>query len=321
MSLLRRIRPDEQDSFTDLPEPPDAPDGSPLAERNAEVRRYLAGLFERGCTRAEWCFTGTTAESGVTSAVLWAMPGADVPAAIVLLELDWAALTARRGLAVLTELTEVARSYGTRELHHVIDVPAAAPQFQEHPEARERVLTTAGFTLVREAQRWRRTTDLEPPPEPTALTFRPIGEVGRDQYVATLAASLHHTEDSWLTTTIAEHGLVGAAERYLVEMEEFDHDPTWFELGFDAEDRPVAVSMPARNPSHPVVGYVGVVPEARGNGYAGAVLARITRLLLATDGTEIQGDCDHANAAMAKAFTTAGYTHFADRLDLTAHLD
>lgn len=33
-------------------------------------------------------------------------------------------------------------------------------------------------------------------------------------------------------------------ERYLADMLEMDHQPDWFEIGYDQQDQPVAISMP-----------------------------------------------------------------------------
>jgi len=58
---------------------------------------------------------------------------------------------------------------------------------------------------------------------------------------------------------------------------------------------------------------VGVATGHRGKGYATAVVARGTQILVAGGATEIRGDCDAANIAMFKAFQRCGYANFANR--------
>jgi RimJ/RimL family protein N-acetyltransferase len=68
-----------------------------------------------------------------------------------------------------------------------------------------------------------------------------------------------------------------------------------------------------------VVGYLGVVPEHRGHGYADDILAEITRILADEAGAEvIRADTDLANAPMAASFERAGYRNFSRRLVFSA---
>ncbi|HEY1174910.1 MAG TPA: GNAT family N-acetyltransferase, partial [Phytomonospora sp.] len=73
------------------------------------------------------------------------------------------------------------------------------------------------------------------------------------------------------------------------------------------------ISLPARNPGVPVIGFVGVSPDHRGKGYSASLVARGSQLLVANGATEIRGDCDAGNMAMYKGFQRAGYVNFADR--------
>ncbi|MEF2528543.1 MULTISPECIES: GNAT family N-acetyltransferase [Streptomyces] len=80
------------------------------------------------------------------------------------------------------------------------------------------------------------------------------------------------------------------------------------------------ISLPAQNPLVAVIGFVGVAPAHRGKGYAAAAVVRGTRILAAHGATEIRGDCDAANAAMAKAFLRAGYRVVANRREFSRPL-
>ncbi|MET8764323.1 hypothetical protein [Lentzea sp. NPDC004782] len=99
----------------------------------------------------------------------------------------------------------------------------------------------------------------------------------------------------------------------LADMLELGHERNWYEIGYDRQDRPVAISLPARTPSSAVIGLVGVATTGRGRGYATAVVARGTYVLVTAGATEIRGDCDAGNIGMVKAFQRAGYHNFANR--------
>ncbi|WP_234441882.1 GNAT family N-acetyltransferase, partial [Streptomyces sp. WM6386] len=61
---------------------------------------------------------------------------------------------------------------------------------------------------------------------------------------------------------------------------------------------------------------MAVSPACRGNGYATAVVARGSRLLVEAGTEEIRGDCDAANTSMITAFERADYENFADRQEV-----
>jgi RimJ/RimL family protein N-acetyltransferase len=267
---------------------------------------YLETLLEQRCTRPEWVIV-----DGQSRAVLWTLPGGEVPSHVVLIETEWEDPELRAGRALMTRVHELAARLGAEELGHTIDSPPVAPQHQEHPEARIALLEATGYALVRDGLRWLLTA-----PETVAadgpLTFRTLPDVGEDAFVDAIAATFTGTPDAELTLDIESHGAREAARRYLEDHKALDHRPEWFELGYAGEEL-AGVIMGARNPTSAVVAYVGVVPEQRGRGYAPALVRRGTQRLAAAGATEIRGDCDRDNVAMARAFERTGYVQFARR--------
>ncbi len=80
----------------------------------------------------------------------------------------------------------------------------------------------------------------------------------------------------------------------------------------------VGVIVPARNYTNPTIGYVGVVPEQRGQGYINDLLAEMAwRLSSLAPGEEVGADTDFSNFPMARAFTRAGFQTTAEHLVLT----
>ena len=93
----------------------------------------------------------------------------------------------------------------------------------------------------------------------------------------------------------------------------------WWRVAETCDGEPVGFTVPSRNSDHPVVGYLGVLPEHRGHGYIDDILAETTRILAAAaDAKVIHADTDLANRPMAAAFERAGYQNFGHRVVLSA---
>lgn len=305
MTLIRSACPHELPALLDRPEDP---------ERNAATRAYLDQLLDTKCTRPEWCLV---AEDGgghvVGSVVLWTMPGQDVPYAFVLFEAP--ADQDDTGIALLDEAAARARALGADELEHVVDSPAQEPQFQRDPARRGELLRRAVFRVIRDGRRFRLRVPGELPADDPRLTFSCLADLGPGPFIDLLEELLAETADARLAADVEEYGARGAAERLFELTASLRHEPRWWEIGYDADGTPAVISLPAENPSVPVIGFVGVAPAHRGKGYAASAVVRGTRILAASGAEEIRGDCDAANTAMAKAFTRAGYENFADRLE------
>jgi RimJ/RimL family protein N-acetyltransferase len=297
---IRPARLEELPTLTALPND---------AERNTGTAAYLTRLLDSGCTRPEWCLVAERDGALVGNIVLWTLPGRAVPTDIVLLEPG----DSETGSALLAHAAELARSLSGETQGHVLDVPSQAPQFQRDPHLREQLLVANGFSVTRDGCRFRWRVGDPMPAQDNRLHWRSLADLGHEPFVDLLADAFAATKDSIFLAEIAEHGLRGAAERNLADMLEMDHQPDWFEIGYEQQDQPVAISMPARNPSSAVIGLVAVATAGRGQGYATAAVARGTQILVGDGATEILGDCDASNIAMIKAFRRAGYRTFANR--------
>lgn len=267
---------------------------------------YLETLLEQRCTRPEWFVV-----EGESRAVLWSLPGGAVPSHVVLIETDWPDPQLRAGRTLMARVHELAVALGADELGHTIDSPPVAPQYQEHPDERVGLMEATGYELVRDGLRWL-LADPQASGSDGPLTFRTMSEVGDDAFVDAIAATFEGTPDTELTLDVERHGAREAARRYLEDHKALEHRPEWFELGY-AGDELAGVIMGARNPTSAVIAYVGVVPAQRGRGFAPALVRRGTARLAAAGATEIRGDCDRDNVAMARAFERAGYAQFARR--------
>lgn len=311
MTTIRTARADELPHLVAYPED---------AERNAATAAYLTDLLAKGCTRPDWCLVAERDGRLIGSAVLWTLPGGAEPSDLVLIEAPWDAPEPAAGLALLDHACGRAAALGAAELGHVIDSPAQPPQFQRHRERRVDLLRRAGFTQARDGRRFRWLAGGELPAEDPRLRFRSLADLGPGPFIDLLADLLTDTADARLTADVARHGVRGAAESLFEESKELRYEPSWWEIGYDAAGSPAVISLPAYNPASAVIGFVGVSPAHRGNGYAASVVARGTRILAENGATEIRGDCDAANIAMYKGFERGGYENFANRLELVRTL-
>jgi RimJ/RimL family protein N-acetyltransferase len=176
----------------------------------------------------------------------------------------------------------------------------------------------AGLTEELERLRFEWTKAAGVPATEGRLTFRaePDDEVFVELFRAVLEGSLD------ATTTKAASALGPQTQARLdvaFYRDKMHGDRDWWRIAQTRDGQPVGFGVPSRNAEVPVVGYLGVLPEHRGHGYIGDILAEITRILVAEAGADtIQADTDLANQPMAAAFERAGYRNFARRVVLSA---
>jgi RimJ/RimL family protein N-acetyltransferase len=73
----------------------------------------------------------------------------------------------------------------------------------------------------------------------------------------------------------------------------------------------------ARNDYNPIIAYLAVLPEHRGNGYVNDILAEGTRILAQHEIPRIRASTDLGNTPMANAFQRAGYVNFERVIKMT----
>jgi RimJ/RimL family protein N-acetyltransferase len=90
----------------------------------------------------------------------------------------------------------------------------------------------------------------------------------------------------------------------------------WWRLAYTPAGDLVGMAVPCRHYSDAVVGYIGVVPAYRGNGYAYDLLVETTQSLVAQGAERIVAGTGTTNFPMAAAFAKAGYLIEQHRIDL-----
>jgi RimJ/RimL family protein N-acetyltransferase len=115
------------------------------------------------------------------------------------------------------------------------------------------------------------------------------------------------TLDAHARHTIAASGLEAAAQEDLDNLRWMPSPRDWWRLAYTPDGDLVGFTAPCRNYSHPVIGYIAVLPGHRGNGYAYDLLAEATHLLVSEGADRIAADTDVTNTPMAATFAKAGY--------------
>ena len=188
------------------------------------------------------------------------------------------------------------------------------PVLRAAGESRLRAAQAAGMTVLVERFQYRWTPQNGLPARPGRLVFRP--EPDDEVFLDVLRRVHSSTLDAHALRAIADGGLDRAAQE---ELDFFHWCPSpreWWQLAHTPDGELVGLHIPAHNPSGPCVGFIGVVPEQRGHGYAYDLLAECTHFLAERGAEFIAGATDQGNFPMAANFTRAGYPVVQERVHL-----
>jgi len=295
------------------------PDGPvPTADRYLEL--LTAGQYRLDHT---WIAVSDDPAIPVRAlAVWWAGPDEPAPAALDAIyvapdvpERDRATLAAE-----LLRAAHTAFGLPDPPAHHVF-VPA---DWHDRPDVvaavawRRDAVAAAGLPVPLERLRytWEPSDGL--PPRSDRLTFaaEPDDEVFVDLFQRVLAGTLDATSRTEAAQVGAERQ---AREDLALYRDLMVGDRAWWRVARDGTGAVVGFGLPSRNLAHPVVGYLGVLPEHRGHGYVDDILAEITGILSDQGAEQIRADTDLGNVPMAASFERAGYRNVARRLVFSAH--
>ncbi|MDY0815821.1 GNAT family N-acetyltransferase [Kitasatospora purpeofusca] len=181
-------------------------------------------------------------------------------------------------------------------------------------EARFAAARAAGYELLVERFLYRWTPEHGLPERPGRLRFdaEPDDTVFFDALRRIHSATL----DAHALRAIAEGGLDRAAQE---ELDFFHWCPSpreWWQTAHTPDGDLAGIHIPAHNPSGPTIGFIGVLPEHRGHGYAYDLLAECTRILVEQGADFITGATDRTNHPMAANFARAGFPVVRERINL-----
>ncbi|MEU0271938.1 GNAT family N-acetyltransferase [Streptomyces sp. NPDC006307] len=188
------------------------------------------------------------------------------------------------------------------------------PDVRAAGEARIAAAQAAGMRLLVERFSYRWTPECGLPERPGRLEFRPEPD---DDVILDVLRRVHSvTLDAHALRAIAEHGPDAAAREELDFFRWCPSPRAWWQLAYTPDGELVGLHIPAHNTAGPIVGFIGVVPEQRGHGYAYDLLVECTHFLAERGARFIAGATDQGNVPMAKHFARAGHPVVQERVHL-----
>ncbi|MFF8766004.1 GNAT family N-acetyltransferase [Nocardiopsis dassonvillei] len=173
-----------------------------------------------------------------------------------------------------------------------------------------------GGSLLVERLRFEWTPDVPAPGPGDRLRFRPVRD--EEEILGLMVRALEGTLDAHdradLAHTTAEQV---AADSWNEEFARYTTPRSWWRIATLPDGEPVGFVLPARNDYHPIIGYIAVLPEHRGNGYIDEVLAEGTRVLAQEGADRIRAATDLGNVPMARAFQRAEYATLSGVVNMT----
>ncbi|GAB3933968.1 GNAT family N-acetyltransferase [Micromonospora vulcania] len=264
-----------------------------------------AGMAAAGEYRPEWTWVALRDGVVVARAAWWAGPDDAEP-----LALDWFDFTEHDAAVRLLRDSPLRAQYSLKLPPGWRDDPAVRQQAQARIDAAE----AAGLSLLVERYRYRWTPDCGIPDRPGRLVFRPEPD---DAVILDVFRRIHQGSlDAHVRRTIATSGLDAAAQEDLDYLRWMPSPRDWWRLAYTPDGDLVGLSAPCRNHGDPLIGYIGVVPEHRGQGYAYDLLVEATHLLAEEGVDRIVAGTDQTNHPMAVTFAKVGYPIAQERIDL-----
>lgn len=185
------------------------------------------------------------------------------------------------------------------------------PEIVAELEPRLAAAEAAGLSETTERLRYEWTPADGLPPRSTRLRFEPADD---EAFLDVMRRVTQGSLDASTARAVARLGVEGAAKEELAIYQSLRGERSWWRLAYDGAGELVGFAIPTANNGGPVVGYLGVLAEHRGNRYSDDLLAEITHLLAGTGAEQIRADTDLTNKPMAASFERLGYRNFAVRL-------
>ena len=272
----------------------------------------IAADLEAGRRHLPWLWVAEEAGRVVARAGFWSRPGDAVPTYLDVFDLAPGHLDA--GVRLLT----AALAALPLRPEYVRFVP---PDWRDEPRSRREVedrmtaLERTGARLFVERLRlqWQ-------PGTPVAastgrLTFRPADDP--TELICLMAEVMEDTLDAHGREELTRMSAAEAArQQYDEELVRYPSPREWWRIACLPDGRPAGFVIPGHNGYNPIIAYIGVVPQQRGNGYVDEILAEGTRILAEQGVPRIRAATDVGNVPMARAFARAGYEVFERQIDM-----
>lgn len=265
----------------------------------------FAAMAARGEYRPEWVRVALRDGEVVARAAWWGGPDDEAPVA-----LDWFDFTDTGGGTALLRDAPWRVEYQLKlppGWRHDEPVRAAA-------DARIDAALAAGMRPLVERHHYCWTTACGLPDLRGRLQLRP--EPDDEAFLAALRSVHEGTLDAHARRAIEAEGFDAAARDELEYLRWLPSPRSWWRMAHADDGVRVGFVVPAHHHADPLIAFVGVLPEHRGQGYAHELVAAATHLLVAEGAERIVAGTDVGNVPMARAFARAGYPIDQQKLSL-----
>ncbi|BAZ16993.1 GCN5-related N-acetyltransferase [Calothrix sp. NIES-4071] len=288
-------------------------------QTNERFLAYLTQMWNEGYIRPELCFVAEEAGEIIGRIVYWKLPSLNNFLEIDFLEISLSANYLEVGAELLVRSLEMLNLPANTIIQHTLDIPyPISTPFNS--VASIELLEQFGFSLIRETCRFELQATTQEIMPSKRLLFRTLDDVGEDTFIDAIECVSSGSLDRTIKQEMEEMGAFEYADEYFKRMKALKYKSTWWQLAYTLDKALVGLVMPAENDGGAIIGYLGVVPEQRGYGYAKELLAQATQTLLSDGATRIRSDADVNNIPMVAAFGRAGYNQFALRKEYRRRL-
>ncbi|MCZ7414861.1 GNAT family N-acetyltransferase [Streptomyces sp. WMMC897] len=282
----------------------------------------IAHDLTQGRRRPGWLWIAERGGQLLARLGWWNRPGNDTPFLLDILDVD-DTLPGPERVAVGTKLLRTAMAAtlptGATPPEYTRFVP---PGWQDDPAARRTVqdrmavVADTGGRLFVERIRLEWLPDAPPPAPRGRLNFRQLRDT--EELLTLMTSALEGTLDAHSREDLTRMSARAAAvSHYEDELARYDSPRDWWRVATLPDGTPVGFVLPAHNGYNPIIAYLAVLPEHRGDGYIDDVLAEGTRVLAGQGVPRVRASTDLGNTPMAKAFQRAGYAAFEHELNMT----
>ncbi|HET6861336.1 MAG TPA: GNAT family N-acetyltransferase [Streptomyces sp.] len=270
--------------------------------------RFLDELGQ-GMYRPEWTWVAVDGDRIVGRALWWGQASSEHPAALDCLHVD-ASVPERAAVAgelIRASLQAFAEQGAPKPPLYNLTLPNG---WRDDPAVvaalgwRREAALAAGLTEEVERLRLEWTPGAGVPASSGRLAF---SEGSDDEFLRVFQQIAVGRLDRETRRLLAAKGAEATARDEMGFYLDCPGERAWWRLVRDGEGEIAGLAIPSATPYTRNVGYLGIVPEMRGRGYVGDVLAEITRVHAEAGAELITATTDTGNAPMAAAFARAGY--------------
>jgi RimJ/RimL family protein N-acetyltransferase len=289
--------------------------------------RYRAEAAQRQY-RPEWTWVAQDDGGRVLARALWWGQGDSTePLALDCLAAADEVPTADRA-ALAAELLDAAHDAFAEAgasglpLYNLMQLPGGwrdDPAYAAAVAWRQQAAYDAGLTIEVERLQFEWTPAAGIPDPPARLTFSP--EPDDERFLAAMVRVAAGTLDAHTREGEAAQGVEATARESLEFYLDRPGRREWWRLAYTPDGELAGLAIPSATPYNRNVGYLGVVPELRGQGYVTEILAAVTRLHAADGAERITATTDLGNHPMAAAFERSGYRTTEVRLIFSAPVE